>query len=374
MTDQTPDPWALMVQKWRGDAGVLRAAANPLSASDMEAAKMEEGAATLLYCAEQVDRALAAERAQHQQEIAKRDETIRQLQDAFARCQEVQQATAETWRIEHDQMAEQIRLLRGAMAADDERLRRAAEQAGILYVSCDTAEALAEQITRLSAQVAELEAERAAEREAELADPVAQRADRYAAEASDLTLRLIAAEAERDAAQQQIATLTQERNTLATRLALQVGDASELAKLGNLIEQWTRADAVQHGERWDSRALKAKRANELIHRVNATLDAAEARCAALTEAIEKALGFHQVTHTHAILSAALQSTRPQESRTDGHSEPGDAGAAARASREGGPRPDDGRPTDRGENGGAAGREDDHSATGLVVATRPQEQP
>ncbi len=106
----------------------------------------------------------------------------------------------------------------------------------------------------------------------------------------------------------------------------------------------------------------------------ARADAAEARCAALTEAIEKALGFHQVTHTHAILSAALQSTRPQESRTDGHSEPGDAGAAARASREGGPRPDDGRPTDRGENGGAAGREDDHSATGLVVATRPQEQP
>ena len=338
MTDQTPDPMAefrrevvdkLDVARHRGEAKAI----DQIVVKQCEDFIVEQAQ-------ELVDRALAAERAQHQQEIAQkntrigklekdiieggrerddlrdeiermerriadaiaerdafrwnadlatrrenerlkseleqRDETIRQLQDAFARCQEVQQATAETWCIEHDQMAEQIRLLRGAMAADDERLRRAAEQAGILYVSCDTAEALAEQITRLSAQVAELEAERAAEREAELADPVAQRADRYAAEASDLTLRLIAAEAERDAAQQQIATLTQE---------LSVSRANHI-------------DANQ-------RNMQSVR----------ELEAAEARCAALTEAIEKALGFHQVTHTHAILSAALQSTRPQATET-----------------------------------------------------------
>ena len=272
MTDQTPDPWKTVFMRTAGTCvpGMW------------------------VYPADEVSEALAAERARNQQEIkrlkmmglpqrvadlmtadahadediikglsaelAQRDETIRQLQDAFARCQEVQQATAETWRIEHDQMAEQI--------------------------------------ARLSAQVEQM---------ARKADDTAAYEAWQIALAENATLR-----AERDAAQQQIATLTQERDTLATRLALQVGDASELAMLGNMIEQWTRADAVQHGERWDSRALKAKRANELIHRVNAALEAAEARCAALTEAIEKALGFHQVTHTHAILSAALQSTRPQE--------------------------------------------------------------
>ena len=299
MIDQkTPDPWDYLAEFIEGNA------VRPPGGQQVGPPRyplVPSVAKELRGIVEAGKRALAAERAQHQQEIAdetakrvrlaenwskerqaanaelaQRDETIRQLQDAFARCQEVQQATAETWRIEHDQMAEQIRLLRGAMAADDERLRRAAEQAGILYVSCDTAEALAEQIARLSAQVRKLEAELALAR---------------SAGSRDLNLRMNEANkalrAERDAAQQQIATLTQARNTLATRLALQVGDASELAMLGNLIEQWTRADAVQHGERWDSRALKAKRANELIHRVNATLEAAEARCATLTAALEQ---------------------------------------------------------------------------------------
>ena len=84
----------------------------------------------------------------------------------------------------------------------------------------------------------------------------------------------------------------------------------------------------------------------------------------------QALGYDLVA---ARLSAALQSTRPQESRTDGHSEPGDTGAAARACSESGHRPDDGRPADRNANSGTAGREDDHPAPGLVL-TRPQEQP
>ncbi len=249
MTDQTPDPFEQFhTQECAGNFLTI------------------DGYTQRCDCG--LDAALAAERAQHQQEIAKRDETIRQLQDAFARCQEVQQATAETWCIEHDQMAEQIRLLRGAMAADDERLRRAAEQAGILYVSCDTAEALAEQIARLSAQVAELEAERAAEREAELADPVAQRADRYAAEASDLTLRLIAAEAERDAAQQQIATLTQERDA---------------------AQEWS--DMVTRGQspcgHWKAYSYQEDPTGARLTCWQCRAEAAEARCATLTAALEQ---------------------------------------------------------------------------------------
>lgn len=215
MTDQTPDPWECVELCVR----------NPYIDAE-EAWRV-------------VDAALAAERAQHQQEIVQRDETIRQLQDAFARCQEVQQATAETWRIEHDQMAEQIRLLRGAMAADDERLRRAAEQAGILYVSCDTAEALAEQIARLSAEVEE-------QRSFEILmikDATRLEAARDEAVSEAATLR-----AERDAAQQQIATLTQE---------LSVSRANHI-------------DANQ-------RNMQSVR----------ELEAAEARCATLTAALDE---------------------------------------------------------------------------------------
>ena len=237
MIDQkTPDPWDYLAEFIEGNA------VRPPGGQQVGPPRyplVPSVAKELRGIVEAGKRALAAERAQHQQEIAKRDETIRQLQDAFARCQEVQQATAETWRIEHDQMAEQIRLLRGAMAADDERLRRAAEQAGILYVSCDTAEALAEQIARLSAEVEE-------QRSFEILmikDATRLEAARDEAVSEAATLR-----AERDAAQQQIATLTQE---------LSVSRANHI-------------DANQ-------RNMQSVR----------ELEAAEARCATLTAALEQ---------------------------------------------------------------------------------------
>lgn len=303
MTDQTPDPWKTVFMRTAGtcvpgmwvypadevsEALAAERAQHQQALIDQRVIGHAEGQAHAIadVNAGRIDDLIVLRLAQHQQEIAQRDETIRQLRDAFARCQEVQQATAETWRIEHDQMAEQIRLLRGAMAADDERLRRAAEQAGILYVSCDTAEALAEQITRLSAQVAELEAEQAAEREAELADPVAQRADRYAAEASDLTLRLIAAEAERDAAQQQIATLTQE---LSVSRANHI-DANQrnMQSVRELEAAEARCATLQGAVAADEERLRqaAARAGVLFVGCD-TADALADRCATLTAAMEQ---------------------------------------------------------------------------------------
>lgn len=268
MTDQTPDLWKTVFMRTAGTCvpGMWVYPADEVSeALAAERERNQQEIAKIDTDFEAVLAAVDAERNDWRDELAQRDETIRQLQDAFARCQEVQQATAETWRIEHDHMAEQIRLLRGAMAADDERLRRAAEQAGILYVSCDTAEALAEQIARLSAQVAELEAERAAEREAELADPVAQRADRYAAEASDLTLRLIAAEAERDAAQQQIATLTQERDWLRDRAG--VAEAERTLQVTTFEARCATLTAAL--ERMNDGARHQRRRNERLRSKNA---------------------------------------------------------------------------------------------------------
>lgn len=242
-----------------------------------------------------IDDLIALRLAQHQREIAQRDETIRQLQDALARCREVQQATAETWRIEHDQMAEQIRLLRGAMAADDERLRRAAEQAGILYVSCDTAEALAEQIARLSAEVEE-------QRSLEILmikDATRLEAARDEAVSEAATLR-----AERDAAQQQIATLTQE---LSVSRANHI-DANQrnMQSVRELEAAEARCATLQGAVAADEERLRqaAARAGVLFVGCD-TADALADRCATLTAAMERALTFHQTTHIHAVLRAAI---------------------------------------------------------------------
>ena len=231
MTDQTPDPWKTVFMRTAGTCvpGMW------------------------VYPADEVSEALAAERARNQQEIkrlkmmglpqrvadlmtadahadediikglsaelAQRDETIRQLQDAFARCQEVQQATAETWRIEHDQMAEQI--------------------------------------ARLSAQVRKLEAELALAR---------------SAGSRDLNLRMNEANkalrAERDAAQQQIATLTQERDEALKVLAPNMPE-SGLVDACRQVKQVAVSEAGNSTD-WMNRA-----------------DAAEARCATLTAALDE---------------------------------------------------------------------------------------
>lgn len=51
-------------------------------------------------------------------------------------------------------METQITTLRGAMKADDERLRAAGERVGI-FADCDTAEMMADEITRLRAALAD---------------------------------------------------------------------------------------------------------------------------------------------------------------------------------------------------------------------------
>ena len=328
MIDQkTPDPWDYLAEFIEGNA------VRPPGGQQVGPPRyplVPSVAKELRGIVEAGKRALAAERAQHQQEIAdetakrvrlaenwskerqaanaelaQRDETIRQLQDAFARCQEVQQATAETWRIEHDQMAEQIRLLRGAMAADDERLRRAAEQAGILYVSCDTAEALAEQIARLSAEVEEQrsfeilmikDATRLeAARDEAVSEAAILRAERDAAQQREVEannyFRMSQSnydEAMRQlrAAQQQIATLTQE---LSVSRANHI-DANQrnMQSVRELEAAEARCATLQGAVAADEERLRqaAARAGVLFVGCD-TADVLADRCATLTAALEQ---------------------------------------------------------------------------------------
>lgn len=49
-----------LAKDWRDAAGVLRRATNPLASDATEIAKLEEGAGTLVYCADKLDALLAA--------------------------------------------------------------------------------------------------------------------------------------------------------------------------------------------------------------------------------------------------------------------------------------------------------------------------
>ena len=56
-----------------------------------------------------------------------------------------------------ERLAQEIVRLQGAANADEERLRRAATDAGIPYFGCDTPEHLAQEIARLTAVLARKE-------------------------------------------------------------------------------------------------------------------------------------------------------------------------------------------------------------------------
>lgn len=90
------------------------------------------------------DAARAADAARHQAERIER-------QSIHNREVEMLRNDLATLRATVDQQAETIRQLRGAIAADEERLRHAAEKAGVLYVGCDTADAMADRCARLTA-------------------------------------------------------------------------------------------------------------------------------------------------------------------------------------------------------------------------------
>jgi len=105
--------------------------------------------------------------------------------------------------------------------------------------------------------------------------------------------------------QQEIAAKDDVINKLTQRLVWQIGDASELASLGNQIQDWTRIDAANNsGDGWGSRYKKAERANELMHSLSARLAAVEAerdRLQRVNECVYEVCGCGNMADAHCMI-------------------------------------------------------------------------
>jgi len=82
-----------------------------------------------------------------------RAENERMRQAECAKCGRSLPPDGDCYGCQADRLQEELQLTRGAMAADDERLRAAAAKAGVTDFGCDTADHLADRILELQAVV-----------------------------------------------------------------------------------------------------------------------------------------------------------------------------------------------------------------------------